>query len=959
MKKFIYYLGLFILFLIAFPTNIIGQCTTNDATACVCLNSSETDCDLLPDIMLSWYALEYYSGGPTEYPQTGAGSNNGRLRISVSTPNDGFGPLTVRGVDENGWAYFICDDDTIIDYNPSSNLSGYSCPNGSNEPARQITFQRVYHRNSDGTMSYYDRMAGSMTYHPTHGHNHSDAWGVFTLRTIDENDPNPLNWPTVSDGAKMGFCLMDYGTCGTGTNSTYYGHCRDENRYSEDFLVIFPGFNDGTNGGTVKYNNDFPNFGLGGGNYGCSPIEQGISSGYLDLYGEWLDDQWINIDSGLCNGVYWIVGEVDKNNNYLESNEDNNWTAIAVTLTQQSDSGGYYISIFSPDTVNLCNGETTTLFSPDTTTTNDYLWSNGETTPSIEVGASGEYSLTIFSICGEGESQVVTVLVNDTVENPITNNITIESGDSAVLNATADGNIIWQTEDGTVLGEGNEFISDPLYEDTTFYVVNENILIEAPETLSVGADEHEGSSNYSGTVYNGGLLFDCFEAFTLNSVKVYTDNGGGRTIELHNDSGNVINDSLINIPVTGGNGYIIDLNWDIPVGSNYILTTNTQMNNANFGHNNPMLKRTAGNLPEFPYILDNILEISEGMYDDGNGPGFSTSYYYYFYDWKITNNWGIGGSSCFSDVVEVHVFVNEPTPTGLNVTDIVHNRVTINWDNMNDANWTVDQYRIKYKEVGTNSWSQKSMGTPLGSCTWACNKTDKLILDLTAGTTYEYKMRAWYCGGGNSSWSDLHTFTTLDACPNIGNLSVTTPTTTKATFSWDDSNGPYSFVRLKSRVDTIASPVGSDWFNIGGAGVSYPTFTKDKNNLTPGQSYRAQARTWCNPNGGPYKSDTWTSLVSWTQPTSVRIEGGESISHLDVYPNPSRDIFNITFTSETIQDLRVRVLNVIGEELISDDLQQFIGEYTKQIDLTNNAKGIYFLEIETDNGVINKKLILQ
>jgi hypothetical protein len=39
--------------------------------------------------------------------------------------------------------------------------------------------------------------------------------------------------------------------------------------------------------------------------------------------------------------------------------------------------------------------------------------------------------------------------------------------------------------------------------------------------------------------------------------------------------------------------------------------------------------------------------------------------------------------------------------------------------------------------------------------------------------------------------------------------------------------------------------------------------------------------------------------------------------------------------------------------------QQFIGEYTKQIDLTKNAKGIYFLEIETNNGVINKKLILQ
>ena len=52
-------------------------------------------------------------------------------------------------------------------------------------------------------------------------------------------------------------------------------------------------------------------------------------------------------------------------------------------------------------------------------------------------------------------------------------------------------------------------------------------------------------------------------------------------------------------------------------------------------------------------------------------------------------------------------------------------------------------------------------------------------------------------------------------------------------------------------------------------------------------------------------------------------------------------------------------MNVIGEELINENLEQFVGEYTKQIDLSNNAKGIYFLEIETNEGVINKKLILQ
>ena len=84
-----------------------------------------------------------------------------------------------------------------------------------------------------------------------------------------------------------------------------------------------------------------------------------------------------------------------------------------------------------------------------------------------------------------------------------------------------------------------------------------------------------------------------------------------------------------------------------------------------------------------------------------------------------------------------------------------------------------------------------------------------------------------------------------------------------------------------------------------------------------------------------------------------------AINNLSIYPNPSSDIFNVSFTSIDKQDLRVRILNIIGEELVSENLEQFIGEYTKQIDLTNNAKWIYFLEITTNNGVVNRKLILQ
>jgi hypothetical protein len=298
--------------------------------------------------------------------------------------------------------------------------------------------------------------------------------------------------------------------------------------------------------------------------------------------------------------------------------------------------------------------------------------------------------------------------------------------------------------------------------------------------------------------------------------------------------------------------------------------------------------------------------------------------------------------------------------TGVFVDGIIDTRATFNWDNMNTAVCDVDQLLFRYREVGTSAWLSKTFGQPLGTTTTYA--TSKTVLGLLPATTYEYQFKIWYAGVStpvNFPANPSGTFTTLGVCPNVANLAVTTPTTTKATFTWDASNGAYSFVRLKARLDTISNPQASDWFAIGGTGVAYGTYTKDKNGLVPGETYRGQARTFCDPNGGAYFSPAWTALVTWTQPTSIRLEGGESIANLDVYPNPSRDVFNITFTSETVQNLKVRVINLVGEEIILEDLQQFVGEYTKSIDLVTYTKGVYFLEITTNNGIVNKKLILQ
>ena len=294
-------------------------------------------------------------------------------------------------------------------------------------------------------------------------------------------------------------------------------------------------------------------------------------------------------------------------------------------------------------------------------------------------------------------------------------------------------------------------------------------------------------------------------------------------------------------------------------------------------------------------------------------------------------------------------------PTMLTTDWTTDTKAGISWDNMNDNCNMVWKYYVRYREVGTQTWITKSAGVGNGLCNSGLNTNSKTLQNLVSGTTYEYKMKAFYCGGGQSGYSLASQFTTADDCPAMAYLNVSTFNNNhqKVRFNWN-SYGPYVFARVVLRVDNP----GTSWQTVGGFGIYYPTLSVNKFGLQSGESYRAQGRLFCDSNITSYRS-TWTNPVFWTQPGSIRMSGGHTIANLDVYPNPSRDLFNISFNSDIQQDLSVRILSVVGAEVYIEEKQNFIGEYTKQISLDDYGKGIYFLEIETTNGVINKKLILQ
>lgn len=269
-----------------------------------------------------------------------------------------------------------------------------------------------------------------------------------------------------------------------------------------------------------------------------------------------------------------------------------------------------------------------------------YLWSNGETTPSITATESGEYTVTIQGLCGEFSSapQQVEVYLVD-APTATADPDTITSPGMAILSATG-SNPQWydQAAGGALLGSGSTFTTPELTETTTFYV--EDLGIFGGGFYTGGMPTHTGTSLYGGDQFNGEIIFDCLEPFTLKQVKVFTDTNGPRIIELRDSDGDVLQSKQVNI-ATQGVSYLL-LDFAIEPGLNYSLTTDPDFNEANFSHVSPRFQRNNSGVM-YPYSIEGVATLKNS--------NFGEEYYYYFYEWQIQ----IPGDTCRSERIPVEV----------------------------------------------------------------------------------------------------------------------------------------------------------------------------------------------------------------------------------------------------------------------------------------------------------------
>ena len=91
-----------------------------------------------------------------------------------------------------------------------------------------------------------------------------------------------------------------------------------------------------------------------------------------------------------------------------------------------------------------------------------------------------------------------------------------------------------------------------------------------------------------------------------------------------------------------------------------------------------------------------------------------------------------------------------------------------------------------------------------------------------------------------------------------------------------------------------------------------------------------------------------------TKPTGIK--NSTNNNQVAVFPNPASNSFNIDFT-KLKQVTNLRILNVIGQEVYNEKMEP--NNTIKIINTINWSNGIYIIEVETKDGIITDKILIE
>ncbi len=243
-------------------------------------------------------------------------------------------------------------------------------------------------------------------------------------------------------------------------------------------------------------------------------------------------------------------------------------------------------------------------------------------------------------------------------------------------------------------------------------------------------------------------------------------------------------------------------------------------------------------------------------------------------------------------------------------------------------------YDLSAKGTSTGGMFRNSSGVtyPLNSPGSEISITN--TMNNLASSGYYYFFYDWIISSGGCPRPDG--MTSVNVMPSASasfNYTVGSPTVSNQTVNFDGSG---------SVADSLIWSFGDGTIDFG---------------ISPTHAYGTNG-TWIvtlvaiNACGSDTITDT---IVTY----GIGIDEGLIGETLTVYPNPNDGVFRVDFELEGLKDLEIRITDVTGKMVYSKDVGKASGAYRENIDISNYAKGMYLLQIKTNNVVVSRRVTIQ
>ena len=308
------------------------------------------------------------------------------------------------------------------------------------------------------------------------------------------------------------------------------------------------------------------------------------------------------------------------------------------------------------------------------------------------------------------------------------------------------------------------------------------------------------------------------------------------------------------------------------------------------------------------------------------------------YDFYVRSVCAVGDTSAWSSVSS---FTTEKVPcfepTNLTATNITTTGADLGWTENNAATeWQVE-YGLGGFIQGTGTLVGTTSSNPLA------------VSGLADDTDYDFYVRS-ICGVADTSgWSAVGSFRTSAIVPCLApaGLSVSDIGVDSALFNWTDLNGSSQW---EIEYETAGFTLGTGVNQIVNAPSPF-----EITQLTADTEYDVYIRSIC----GAGDTSAWVDTTFRTDTVPpVGLREFNLSDGLSVYPNPSNGLFTLDIQLPGQERLSLILRDVRGQ-LIHTEGVTVNGVYRDNLDFTGLAKGVYYLQVQSERESIIKKLVIQ